>query len=71
MQAETKPEVLTVEEVSRLLRVSRQTVYTMARNNEIEHFRIGNTVRFRRESIDNLMNPKVAKPVTTSTTHQE
>lgn len=58
MEAEAKPEVLTVDEVAKLLRVSRQTVYVMARNNEIEHFRIGNNVRFKRVAVEKMMNPK-------------
>lgn len=53
-----KPDVLTVDEVAKILRVSRQTIYMMVRNNEIEHFRIGTNVRFKREAISNLMNPK-------------
>ena len=62
MQTESKPEVMTVDEVAKLLRVSRQTVYMMARNNELEHFRIGNNVRFKRETVENMMNPKASKP---------
>lgn len=60
MQTEKQNEVLTVDEVARLLKVSRQTIYVMVRNNQIDHFRIGNSVRFTREALDRLMTPKTA-----------
>lgn len=52
MEAET----LTVQEVAKYLRVSRQTIYTMIRNGKLPHFRIGNKVRFKKADIDAMTN---------------
>ena len=52
---------LTVQEVAKLLRMSRQTIYNLTREGEIPHFRIGTKVRFNRADIDALMNPKSVK----------
>lgn len=51
-------ENLTVQEVANYLRVSRQTVYTMVRENKIPHFRVGNKVRFKRADIEAMTNTK-------------
>ena len=53
---------LTVQEIAKLLRMSRQTIYNLIREGAIPHFRIGNKVRFNRADIDALMQ---AKTVTT------
>ena len=59
MELETS---LTVPEVAKLLRMSRQTIYNMVKSGDIPHFRVGNKVRFNRADIDALMQ---TKPVTT------
>lgn len=48
---------MTVEEVAKLLRVSRQTIYNMIRAGKIPHFRVGNKVRFSRADIEAMMKP--------------
>jgi putative molybdopterin biosynthesis protein len=53
---------LTVPEVAKLLRMSRQTIYNMVKSGDIPHFRVGNKVRFNRADLDALMQ---TKPVTT------
>ena len=53
---------LTVPEVAKLLRMSRQTIYNMVKAGDIPHFRVGTKVRFNRADIDALMQ---TKPVTT------
>ena len=55
-------DALTVPEVAKLLRMSRQTIYNMIREGKIPHFRIGTKVRFNRADLDALMQ---TKPVTT------
>jgi excisionase family DNA binding protein len=47
-----QPDNLTVEEIAKYLRVSRQTVYTMIRSGKIPHFKIGNKVRVKRTDLD-------------------
>jgi putative molybdopterin biosynthesis protein len=49
---------LTVPEVAKLLRMSRQTVYNMIKAGTIPHFRVGAKVRFNRADINALMQPK-------------
>jgi putative molybdopterin biosynthesis protein len=49
---------LTVQEVAKLLRMSRQTIYNLIREGAIPHFRIGNKVRFNRADLDALMQTK-------------
>ena len=53
---------LTVPEVAKMLRMSRQTIYNMVKSGDIPHFRVGNKVRFNRADLDALMQ---TKPVTT------
>ena len=57
MEAET----LTVQELAKYLRVSRQTIYTMIRAGKLPHFRIGNKVRFKKADIDAMTNTKSTK----------
>ena len=49
-------ETLTVEEVAKYLRVSRQTVYTLIRANKIPHFKVGNKVRVKRSDLETITN---------------
>ena len=49
---------LTVPEVAKLLRMSRQTIYNMVKAGDIPHFRIGNKVRFNRADLEALMQTK-------------
>ena len=53
---------LTVPDVAKLLRMSRQTIYNMVKSGDIPHFRVGNKVRFNRADLDAL---RQTKPVTT------
>ena len=56
---------LTVPEVAKLLRMSRQTIYNMVKAGGIPHFRVGSKVRFNRADLDALMQ---TKPVSTGET---
>ena len=49
---------LTVPEVAKLLRMSRQTIYNMVKAGDIPHFRGGTKVRFNRADLDALMQTK-------------
>jgi excisionase family DNA binding protein len=49
-------ETLTVEEVAKYLRVSRQTVYSLIRAGKIPHFKIGNKVRVKRADLEAMTN---------------
>ena len=47
---------LTVDEVAKILRVSRQTIYVLCRENKLPHFKVGTKLRFKKADIDVLMN---------------
>jgi excisionase family DNA binding protein len=49
-------ETLTVEEVAKYLRVSRQTVYTLIRAGKIPHFKVGTKVRVKRSDLETMTN---------------
>lgn len=55
MQA--REETITVPEVAKMLRLSRQTIYNFVRDGKLPCFKIGTKVRFRRADIEALMNP--------------
>ena len=54
MEAET----MTVEEVAKYLRVSRQTVYTLIKAGKIPHFKVGTKVRIKRTDLVAMTNTK-------------
>ena len=48
----TKYEILTLQEVSKYLRTSRDTIYRMARRKEIPCFKVGRNWRFKKSKVD-------------------
>jgi excisionase family DNA binding protein len=50
---------LTVVEVAKMLRVSRQTIYVLCKEGKIPHFKIGAKLRFKQEDISALTNTEV------------
>ena len=51
-----KPDILTVDEVSDLLKVTSQTIYNMIRDKRLTATKIGREWRFRRSDIETLLN---------------
>jgi len=49
---------MTVEEVAKYLRVSRQTVYTLIKAGKIPHFKVGTKVRVKRSDLEAMTNTK-------------
>jgi excisionase family DNA binding protein len=47
---------LTVDEVAKILRVSRQTIYVLCREGKLPHFKVGTKLRFKKADIDILTN---------------
>lgn len=43
---------LTVDEVTKILRVSRQTIYVLCREGKIPHFKVGTKLRFKKQDIE-------------------
>jgi excisionase family DNA binding protein len=48
----SRHEILTLKDVTHLLKVAEKTVYTMAQNREIPAFKVRGQWRFRRKDID-------------------
>jgi excisionase family DNA binding protein len=57
MAHSTHPVLLTVKEVSQLLRIHRPKVYDLIRDGTIEGFKLGSDWRVKRESIEKLLGP--------------
>jgi excisionase family DNA binding protein len=55
MAQSTQPVLLTVKEVSQLLRIHRPKVYDLIRDGTIEGFKLGSDWRVKRESIEKLV----------------
>jgi excisionase family DNA binding protein len=53
----THPVLLTVKEVSELLRIHRPKVYDLIRDGVVEGFKLGSDWRVKRESIEKLIGP--------------
>lgn len=52
MDVKVEPMLLTMEEVARVLRVSRGKAYSMAARDELPTVRLGRSVRVRRDKLD-------------------
>lgn len=47
--------VLTVVECDKVLKVSTATVYGLIERGQLEHFRVSNAIRVRRDALDALL----------------
>jgi putative molybdopterin biosynthesis protein len=47
---------LTVDEVAKILRVSRQTIYVLCKEGKIPHFKVGSKLRFKEADIQAITN---------------
>lgn len=45
-------DTLTADEVAKILRVTKQTIYTLCREGKLPHFKVGNKIRFKRADIE-------------------
>ena len=55
MQVSPFDQLLTIDEVSRLLRVSRNTAYTMCRDGRLPAIKLGRDWRIRRADLEELL----------------
>ncbi len=55
-----EPEIMTIEEVAKYLRVSERTVYDWVQKGEVPGGKIGTSWRFRRSDIDAWVNSKLS-----------
>lgn len=49
------PELLTVEDAAAILRMSKMTVYRLVDSGDLPHFRIGRTVRIRKDDFEHYL----------------
>jgi excisionase family DNA binding protein len=54
-------ESLTPKEVADTLKLNPSTIYGLIQNGTIRSFRIGRTIRVRREDLETLMTPKMSR----------
>jgi len=55
---ERRPRIMTIEEVSKYLRLHKSTIYRMVRQGDIPSSKIGNQWRFRKDVIDSWISKK-------------
>ncbi|BCY16544.1 helix-turn-helix domain-containing protein [Levilinea saccharolytica] len=55
------PQVLTIEEASKYLRIPLSTLYKLAQDGKIPCQKVGRHWRFRKERIDNWLDDTIAK----------
>jgi excisionase family DNA binding protein len=54
-------EILTIQEVAKLLKVADKTVYTMAKRGDLPAFKVGGLWRFRRLDLDAWITERVGR----------
>jgi excisionase family DNA binding protein len=54
-------EILTLPEVTQLLKVAEKTVYTMAQKGQLPAFKVGGQWRFRRADLDAWIDAKTRR----------
>lgn len=47
----------TIEEAAELLRVHKNTIYSLVRSKQIEHYRVGNQIRITAAELERLKVP--------------
>ena len=50
-------EFYTIKEAAELLRVHENTIYTLVRSKQIEHYRVGNQIRITAAELEKLKVP--------------
>ncbi len=52
-------DIMTVQEVSKYLKIALKTAYTLVSQGDIPSFRIGKAVRVRREDLENYIRSNI------------
>ena len=58
---ETRPTIMTLDEVAKYLRIHKSTVYRMTKEGKIPAIKIGNQWRFKKNKIDEWLSKQVEK----------
>jgi len=56
MTLKDSSQIMTVEEVAEFLKLSKITVYKLVKKGDLPGFRVGNSWRFRRETIAGIVS---------------
>lgn len=62
MREETRPTIMTVNELAKYLRLHEQTVYRMAKEGALPSYKVGNRWRFDKPSIDAWLRSQKRQP---------
>lgn len=49
-------ELMTIDEASKFLKMSKSFLYTLVSKRKISYFKLGKSVRFRKQDLINLLN---------------
>jgi putative molybdopterin biosynthesis protein len=63
---EKPAEVLTVDEVAKVLRVNPKTVYGLAKKGLLPSFRVGRVMRWRRSEVNRFMSQPISSTAETA-----
>ena len=58
---DTVETVFKIAEACTYMRLSRATVYALARSGKLSHVRVGKCVRFRREDLDKYISDRITR----------
>ena len=58
MNIDQKPELLTTNEVAKLLRVTSNTIHTMRRDGRLPGIKLGGVVRYRKDDVQRILGLK-------------
>ena len=51
-------EIITIDELCKLLKTTRQNIYKLIKNNELPYFLLGNSYRFSKEEVLKALKAK-------------
>ena len=58
MAANSKPSLMTIDEVAKYLRMKKVTIYKHAQEGKVPGFKVGSTWRFKKSTIDKWIADK-------------
>lgn len=61
MKAENLPDILTVPEIARFMKLSKVMIYKLIETGELPHYRIGRAVRVSREQFEQWLEAQKSR----------
>jgi excisionase family DNA binding protein len=56
MTGQNSPQIMTIEETAKYLRIHRSTIYRLIKKNKIPSIKVGGRWRFRKDKIDSWLS---------------